>query len=221
MKNIFKNSLIYILKNSWIILITAVIIFIAFNISLRSETNSNIAENKVFIHDNNKKYDADSYDYFENMVKSDLLARDYSELIKTRYFLNKLLINLKTHITATNLDNTRIILIQAKYHTPKGSVIIANETAVTLKNELKNTFMMDNVNIFENAVKSTSTNNFISLKNLIFWFALSIIFGLIIISIKNKINSNVINSSKPLYSTNWQQFSPNNSTFGLLTITSW
>ncbi|MEN8907992.1 MAG: hypothetical protein ABF289_18725 [Clostridiales bacterium] len=198
MENIFKKSFIYVIKNSWLILLTLVIVFSSYKIVFDSKKYTNTSVSKVFVYENKNK--AYSYNYYQNILKNNLLSKDYSEFTKTDYFLNKLLLTLKKYgiknlnkdelsniIKVNNVEESRIITIETKYDTPGGSVLIANETAKTLKNEIKNIFLTNNINIIESSTLPNVKSEIIGLKDILFFFFLSITIGLILISLKHKL----------------------------------
>jgi capsular polysaccharide biosynthesis protein len=181
----------------------AIIIFLSFNFYLKSNTNSNVAISKIYISEINRDYDADTYYYFESLLKSRMLTRDITQLAKTDYILNKLITNLEEQklnnlnknklrdsLKLSIIEKTSIIEIKAEYEKSEDAILIVNELSKLLKEELKNTFGMDYVSIFDTANSTYNKNVLITLKNIIFWILLSFVLGIIIISYKYKFNFN-------------------------------
>ena len=185
MENInIKEVTTFLLRKLWLILaILAVVVAggeIYSNILKTPlyESNTNV----VLISDNSTKTEITNND----VTLSNNLVKTYSEIVKSRNVLSKVIENLhldesyeslKSQVTVSSVTSTQLISIKISDKDPKKAKEIADELGKVFKAEIKEIYKIDNVQIVDEAVEANSPYNINIVKESIIYLVAGLVLG--------------------------------------------
>jgi capsular polysaccharide biosynthesis protein len=185
MENInIKEDTTFLLRKLWLILaILAVVVAggeIYSNILKTPlyESNTNV----VLISDNSTKTEITNND----VTLSNNLVKTYSEIVKSRNVLSKVIENLhldesyeslKGQVTVSSVTSTQLISIKISDKDPKKAKEIADELGKVFKAEIKEIYKIDNVQIVDEAAEANSPYNINILKESIIYLVAGLVLG--------------------------------------------
>jgi capsular polysaccharide biosynthesis protein len=185
MENInIKEVTTFLLRKLWLILaILAVVVAggeIYSNILKTPlyESNTNV----VLISDNSTKTEITNND----VTLSNNLVKTYSEIVKSRNVLSKVIENLhldesyeslKSQVTVSSVTSTQLISIKISDKDPKKAKEIADELGKVFKAEIKEIYKIDNVQIVDEAAEANSPYNINILKESIIYLVAGLVLG--------------------------------------------
>lgn len=120
------------------------------------------------------------------------LVDTYTEIIKSRRILNKVIDNLELDIdyqtlgeavSVSALSDTEIIQVTVVDENPEIAKALANEIADVFSNEIWTLYNVNNVNVLDEAQEATSAYNINLLKDIVIFFAIGLVlsFGLVFV----------------------------------------
>lgn len=184
MENVnIKEVLNYLLSKAWliaVILLTVLAggeIYTAFLKTPLYESKTNV----VLISDSSSKQITTN-----DVTLSNNLVKTYSEIVKSRSVLNKVIENLKLSesyeglvgkITVSSVTSTQLITIRISDKDSAKAKTIANEVAKVFKSEIKDIYGIDNVQIVDEAVEAGSAYNINIVKETIIYFIAGLAIG--------------------------------------------
>ena len=185
MENInIKEVTTFLLRKLWLILaILAVVVAggeIYSNVFKTPlyESNTNV----VLISDNSTKTEITNND----VTLSNNLVKTYSEIVKSRNVLSKVIENLhldesyeslKGQVTVSSVTSTQLISIKISDKDPKKAKEIADELGKVFKAEIKEIYKIDNVQIVDEAVEANSPYNINIVKESIIYLVAGLVLG--------------------------------------------
>lgn len=185
MENInIKEVTTFLLRKLWLILaILAVVVAggeIYSNVLKTPlyESNTNV----VLISDNSTKTEITNND----VTLSNNLVKTYSEIVKSRNVLSKVIENLhldesyeslKGQVTVSSVTSTQLISIKISDKDPKKAKEIADELGKVFKAEIKEIYRIDNVQIVDEAVAANSPYNINIVKESIIYLVAGLVLG--------------------------------------------
>ena len=185
MENInIKEVTTFLLRKLWLILaILAVVVAggeIYSNVLKTPlyESNTNV----VLISDNSTKTEITNND----VTLSNNLVKTYSEIVKSRNVLSKVIENLhldesyeslKGQVTVSSVTSTQLISIKISDKDPKKAKEIADELGKVFKTEIKEIYKIDNVQIVDEAVEANSPYNINIVKESIIYLVAGLVLG--------------------------------------------
>ena len=185
MENInIKEVTTFLLRKLWLILaILAVVVAggeIYSNVLKTPlyESNTNV----VLISDNSTKTEITNND----VTLSNNLVKTYSEIVKSRNVLSKVIENLhldesyeslKSQVTVSSVTSTQLISIKISDKDPKKAKEIADELGKVFKAEIKEIYKIDNVQIVDEAVEANSPYNINIVKESIIYLVAGLVLG--------------------------------------------
>lgn len=185
MENInIKEVATFLLRKLWLILaILAVVVAggeIYSNVLKTPlyESNTNV----VLISDNSTKTEITNND----VTLSNNLVKTYSEIVKSRNVLSKVIENLhldesyeslKGQVTVSSVTSTQLISIKISDKDPKKAKEIADELGKVFKTEIKEIYKIDNVQIVDEAVEANSPYNINIVKESIIYLVAGLVLG--------------------------------------------
>jgi capsular polysaccharide biosynthesis protein len=185
MENInIKEVTTFLLRKLWLILaILAVVVAggeIYSNILKTPlyESNTNV----VLISDNSTKTEITNND----VTLSNNLVKTYSEIVKSRNVLSKVIENLhldesyeslKGQVTVSSVTSTQLISIKISDKDPKKAKEIADELGKVFKAEIKEIYKIDNVQIVDEAAEANSPYNINIVKESIIYLVAGLVLG--------------------------------------------
>ena len=185
MENInIKEVATFLLRKLWLILaILAVVVAggeIYSNVLKTPlyESNTNV----VLISDNSTKTEITNND----VTLSNNLVKTYSEIVKSRNVLSKVIENLhldesyeslKGQVTVSSVTSTQLISIKISDKDPKKAKEIADELGKVFKTEIKEIYKIDNVQIVDEAVEANSPYNINIAKESIIYLVAGLVLG--------------------------------------------
>lgn len=131
--------------------------------------------------ENNSAYNNSELQLNKNLVGT------YSEIVKSKTVLNKVIKNLdldvsyldlKSRITVTSIDNTEIINIYVVDENSKNASLIANEIANVFVNEVNKFYKLNNVNILDKATDVKTPYNVNYLKDNVIYCMIGLVFSI-------------------------------------------
>ncbi len=131
--------------------------------------------------ENNSAYNNSELQLNKNLVGT------YSEIVKSKTVLNKVIKNLdldvsyldlKSRITVTSIDNTEIINIYVVDENSKNATLIANEIANVFVNEVNKFYKLNNVNILDKATGVKTPYNVNYLKDNVIYCMIGLVFSI-------------------------------------------
>lgn len=183
MENINLREIVsYILQKIWLVAIILLVIFAggeAYTAFLKTplyESKTNV----VLISEGSKEITTNDITLSNNLVKT------YSEIVKSRNVLSKVIKNLNlsesyeslaSKITVSSVTSTQLITIRVSEKNPADAKTIANEVAKVFKAEIKTIYGIDNVQIVDEAVESSSAYNINLVKESVIYLLAGLMVG--------------------------------------------
>lgn len=176
----FKNKLIWIIASIILVILIGNIYTTITRVPMyRSNTT-------ILLVGSNEKVNQNDVSLNNNLVTT------YSEIIKSRKVLTKVINNLKleysveelsNHITVGTKTDTQIITVTVSDKDPKKSKDIANEVSSVFAKEIKAIYRLDNVAIIDSAVLAEKPYNITYLKDNVIYFSIGLVLSCAVIFI--------------------------------------
>jgi len=176
----FKNKLIWIIASIILVILIGNIYTTITRVPMyRSNTT-------ILLVGSNEKVNQNDVSLNNNLVTT------YSEIIKSRKVLTKVINNLKleysveelsNHITVGTKTDTQIITVTVSDKDPKKSKDIADEVSEVFAKEIKAIYRLDNVAIIDYAVLAEKPYNITYLKDNVIYFAIGLVLSCAVIFI--------------------------------------
>lgn len=170
----FKNKLIWIIASIILVILIGNIYTTITRVPMyRSNTT-------VLLVGSNEKVNQNDVSLNNNLVTT------YSEIIKSRKVLTKVINNLKLEYSVEELSNnitvgtktdTQIITVTVSDKDPKKSKDIADEVSEVFAKEIKAIYRLDNVAIIDYAVLAEKPYNITYLKDNVIYFAIGLVLS--------------------------------------------
>lgn len=121
-----------------------------------------------------------------DVILNNNLVTTYSEIIKSRNILSKVISNLKLNIsveqlsssiTVTSVTNTQLIKITVSDENNSMASKVANEIAKVFSKEITNIYKIQNISIVDKAVISDNPYNINPIKQNVVYFIIGLILG--------------------------------------------
>lgn len=172
----------YILQKIWLVVIILLVVFAggeAYTALLKTplyESKTNV----VLITEGSKEITTNDITLSNNLVKT------YSEIVKSRNVLSKVINNLNlsdsyeglaSKVTVSSVTSTQLITIRVSEKKPADAQKIANEIASVFKAEIKSIYGIDNVQVVDEAVESSSPYNINIVKESIIYLLAGLMLG--------------------------------------------
>lgn len=172
----------YILQKIWLVVIILLVVFAggeAYTALLKTplyESKTNV----VLITEGSKEITTNDITISNNLVKT------YSEIVKSRNVLSKVInkLNLSdsyeglaSKVTVSSVTSTQLITIRVSEKNPADAQKIANEIASVFKAVIKEKYGIDNVQIIDEAVESSSPYNINIVKESIIYLLAGLMLG--------------------------------------------
>jgi capsular polysaccharide biosynthesis protein len=184
MENInFKEVFSYLVQKLWLFIAIVAVVFAGGEIYTNAlktplyESKTNV----VLISDSSATPITTS-----DVTLSNNLVKTYSEIVKSRNVLSKVIENLDlglsyeqlaSKVTVTSVTQTQLITIRISDKAPAEAKVIANEIGKVFKSEIKNIYGIDNVQIVDEAVEANSAYNINIVKESIIYLIAGIALG--------------------------------------------
>ena len=176
----YKNKLIWIIASIILVILIGNIYTTITRVPMyRSNTT-------ILLVGSNEKVNQNDVSLNNNLVTT------YSEIIKSRKVLTKVIDNLKleysveelsNHITVGTKTDTQIITVAVSDKDPNKSKDIANEVSEVFAKEIKAIYRLDNVAIIDYAVLAEKPYNITYLKDNVIYFAIGLVLSCAVIFI--------------------------------------
>lgn len=123
--------------------------------------------------------------YYE-IQNSKNLVSTYSQIIKSRKVLNKVISNLGidysvdelvNHVNVISVDDTAIIKISVTDAKPKNAALIANEIARVFMVEVQKIYRLDNVTVIDKALEANTPYNVNYVKDNLIYLAVGLVLS--------------------------------------------
>lgn len=174
----FKNKLIWIIASIILVILIGNIYTTITRVPMyRSNTT-------ILLVGSNEKVNQNDVSLNNNLVTT------YSEIIKSRKVLTKVINNLKLEYSVEELSNnitvgtktdTQIITVTVSDKDPKKSKDIADEVSEVFAKEIKAIYRLDNVAIIDYAVLAEKPYNITYLKDNVIYFAIGLVLSCAVI----------------------------------------
>lgn len=125
---------------------------------------------------------------FEDIIAGQSLVNEYSEIIKSRRVISKVLEelnideldedDLRDRIHIASLNDTRILAISVQNEDPALAVKIADSFAKTFSSEISDMYKIENINIIDSAKQPEAPIAPTKKRNLALAFVSSLVFGI-------------------------------------------
>ena len=124
---------------------------------------------------------------YNDVTLSNNLVKTYSEIVKSRNVLNKVIENLgasysyeqlSSKISVSSVTSTQLITIRVSDANAEEAEKITNEVAKVFKQEIKNIYGIDNVQIVDEAVSANSPYNINVVKESIIYIIAGLLLGI-------------------------------------------
>jgi len=184
MENVnIKEVLNYLLSKAWLIAVILLTVLAGGEIytALLKTPLYESKTNVVLISDSSSKQITTN-----DVTLSNNLVKTYSEIVKSRSVLNKVIENLKLSesyeglvgkITVSSVTSTQLITIRISDKDSAKAKTIANEVAKVFKSEIKDIYGIDNVQIVDEAVEAGSAYNINIVKETIIYLIAGLAIG--------------------------------------------
>ena len=178
-----REILSYLLQKLWLIIVILLVVFAggeAYTAFIKTPLYAS-STNVVLISDS-----GNSNITVNDVTLSNNLVKTYSEIVKSRNVLSKVISELNLGITYEQLagkvsvsstTSTQLISIRVSDQDPKEAQRIANKIGKVFKSEIKSIYGIDNVQIVDEAVESTAPYNINILKESIIYFVAGLALG--------------------------------------------
>lgn len=182
----FREMFSYLFRKLWLILAIFVVVFSAgefYTLALKTPLYRS-STNVVLISDSSI---ASSQLTYNDVTLSNNLVKTYSEIVKSRNVLEKVISNqnlsesveaLSSKITVSSVTSTQLITISVSDKDPARAEAIANEIGTVFKKEIKSIYGIDNVQIVDKAVASNSPYNINVVKESLIYLLAGLALGL-------------------------------------------
>lgn len=179
-----KEIFSYLLQKIWLVLIILVLVVAGgelYSTQLKTPLYAS-STNVVLISDSASKSEITTND----ITLSNNLVKTYSEIVKSRNVLSKVIENLNLDISyeqlaskvnATSVASTQLITIRVSDKDSKTAQRIANEIGKVFKTEIKNIYGFNNVQIVDEAAEASSAYNVNLLKETILYIIIGSFLG--------------------------------------------
>ena len=184
MENVnIKEVLNYLLSKAWLIVVILLTVLAGGEVytALLKTPLYESKTNVVLISDSSSKQITTN-----DVTLSNNLVKTYSEIVKSRSVLNKVIENLKLSesyeglagkITVSSVTSTQLITIRISDKDSAKAKTIANEVAKVFKSEIKDIYGIDNVQIVDEAVEAGSAYNINIVKETIIYLIAGLAIG--------------------------------------------
>lgn len=184
MENVnIKEVLNYLLSKAWLIVVILLTVLVGGEVytTLLKTPLYESKTNVVLISDSSSKQITTN-----DVTLSNNLVKTYSEIVKSRSVLNKVIENLKLSesyeglvgkITVSSVTSTQLITIRISDKDSAKAKTIANEVAKVFKSEIKDIYGIDNVQIVDEAVEAGSAYNINIVKETIIYLIAGLAIG--------------------------------------------
>ena len=181
----FKGKLVWIIVSIILVVVVGNLYTIFTRVPLYKSNTSLVLVSE-------KRNDATSaYNNSEQQLNKNLVAT-YSEIIKSKTVLNKVIENLeldmayadlKKMVTVEDVDNTEVIIINVSNSDADMAAAIANEIASVFVTESNEIYQLNNVSVLDVAEKSTVPYNINYLKDNAIYIMIGLVlsFGIIFV----------------------------------------
>jgi capsular polysaccharide biosynthesis protein len=184
MENVnIKEIVDYLLTKIWLVIVILLVVFAG------GEVYSALLKTPLYESKTNVVLISDSSSTpitTNDVTLSNNLVKTYSEIVKSRSVLNKVINELHLSesyeqlagkITVSSVTSTQLITIRVSDTSSADAKIIANEIAKIFKSEIKNIYGIDNVQIVDEAVEASSAYNINIVKETIIYFIAGLALG--------------------------------------------
>ena len=184
MENVnIKEVLNYLLSKAWLIIVILLTVLAGGEVytALLKTPLYESKTNVVLISDSSSKQITTN-----DVTLSNNLVKTYSEIVKSRSVLNKVIEKLKLSesyeglagkITVSSVTSTQLITIRISDKDSAKAKTIANEVAKVFKSEIKDIYGIDNVQIVDEAVEAGSAYNINIVKETIIYLIAGLAIG--------------------------------------------
>ena len=184
MENVnIKEVLNYLLSKAWLIVVILLTVLAGGEVytALLKTPMYESKTNVVLISDSSSKQITTN-----DVTLSNNLVKTYSEIVKSRSVLNKVIEKLKLSesyeglagkITVSSVTSTQLITIRISDKDSAKAKTIANEVAKVFKSEIKDIYGIDNVQIVDEAVEAGSAYNINIIKETIIYLIAGLAIG--------------------------------------------
>ena len=184
MENVnIKEVLNYLLSKAWLIVVILLTVLAGGEVytALLKTPLYESKTNVVLISDSSSKQITTN-----DVTLSNNLVKTYSEIVKSRSVLNKVIEKLKLSesyeglagkITVSSVTSTQLITIRISDKDSAKAKTIANEVAKVFKSEIKDIYGIDNVQIVDEAVEAGSAYNINIIKETIIYLIAGLAIG--------------------------------------------
>lgn len=184
MENVnIKEVLNYLLSKAWLIVVILLTVLAGGEVytALLKTPLYESKTNVVLISDSSSKQITTN-----DVTLSNNLVKTYSEIVKSRSVLNKVIEKLKLSesyeglagkITVSSVTSTQLITIRISDKDSAKAKTIANEVAKVFKSEIKDIYGIDNVQIVDEAVEAGSAYNINVIKETIIYLIAGLAIG--------------------------------------------
>ncbi len=174
----------YLLQKVWLIVAILLTVFIggeAYTAFIKTPMYDS-STNVVLISDSKNTSDITVND----VTLSNNLVKTYSEIVKSRNVLSKVISDQKLNmsyealagkVSVTSVTSTQLITIRVSDENPKQAKQIANSIGKIFKSEIKSIYGIDNVQIVDEAVEATSAYNINIVKESLIYLIAGIVLG--------------------------------------------
>jgi len=180
----FKELSLYLVQKIWLILIILAAVVSGGEVytNLIKTPMYSSSTNVVLISESNNKQIT-----YNDVTLSNNLVKTYSEIVKSRNVLNQVKENLEldesyealaSKVSVSSVTSTQLITIKVSDKNNERAELIANEIGSVFKEEIKNIYGIDNVQIVDKAVKSDSPYNISVVKETIIYIVAGLILGI-------------------------------------------
>ena len=173
----------YLLQKLWLVIVILLMVFAGGEVytALLKTPLYESKTNVVLISDSSSKQITTN-----DVTLSNNLVKTYSEIVKSRSVLNKVIEKLKLSesyeglagkITVSSVTSTQLITIRISDKDSAKAKTIANEVAKVFKSEIKDIYGIDNVQIVDEAVEAGSAYNINVIKETIIYLIAGLAIG--------------------------------------------
>ncbi|MBR1875183.1 hypothetical protein IJ798_02300 [Candidatus Saccharibacteria bacterium] len=181
----FKELATYLLQKIWLVLIILAAVVTGGEIytNLFKTPMYNSSTNVVLISESNNSKQIT----YNDVTLSNNLVKTYSEIVKSRNVLEKVKENLELEesyeqlaakVSVSSVTSTQLITIKVSDKDAGRAETITNEIGSVFKEEIKNIYGIDNVQIVDKAVAANSPYNISVVKETIIYIVAGLILGI-------------------------------------------
>ena len=180
----FKELSLYLVQKIWLVLIILAAVVSGGEVytNLIKTPMYSSSTNVVLISESNNKQIT-----YNDVTLSNNLVKTYSEIVKSRNVLEKVKENLEleesyealaSKVSVSSVTSTQLITIKVSDKNNERAELIANEIGSVFKEEIKNIYGIDNVQIVDKAVKSENPYNINVVRETIIYIIAGLILGI-------------------------------------------